>query len=178
MCCWKLAQCGWVSNTVASNIARCGCPFRLILIFSHFLLCVDHLLPFLGALVSCYSFWPLIFSWNIHPPIIRGHHTYFHSSVPTGHACEILHFQYIIWAYRSKCYTYSKFACSVKHQGPSTLILHLPSAPYTYSKFTCSVKHRGPSTLILHLLSAPYTYLKFACSTTHRGPSTLMLYSV
>ena len=32
-CCWKLAQCGWVRNTVASNIAgniaRCGCPFRV-----------------------------------------------------------------------------------------------------------------------------------------------------
>ena len=31
-CCWKLAQCGWVSNTVASNvagnIARCGCPLK------------------------------------------------------------------------------------------------------------------------------------------------------
>ena len=31
-CCWKLAQFGWVSNTVASNvagnIARCGCPLK------------------------------------------------------------------------------------------------------------------------------------------------------
>ena len=61
ICCWKLAQCGWVSNTVASNIARCGCPFRLILIFSHFLFCVDHLLPFLWALVSCYLFIIMLF---------------------------------------------------------------------------------------------------------------------
>ena len=31
--CWKLAQCGWVSNTVANNfagnIARCGRPLTL-----------------------------------------------------------------------------------------------------------------------------------------------------
>ena len=25
-----VAQCGWVSNTVASNIARCGCPLILL----------------------------------------------------------------------------------------------------------------------------------------------------
>ena len=32
--CSKLAQCGWVSNTVASNIAdnfaSCGCPFSVL----------------------------------------------------------------------------------------------------------------------------------------------------
>ena len=43
-CCLKLAQCGWVSNTIASNIAgniaKCGCPFTCFQFSSIYFLCV------------------------------------------------------------------------------------------------------------------------------------------
>ena len=57
--CWKLAQCGWVSNTVASNtagnIAWCGCPFKHFNHLDRLALCIASYISSCGYMDSLFA---------------------------------------------------------------------------------------------------------------------------